>query len=162
MQRVHHKKALVLHRAQSCTELPVYQLCVCIKTYSRYTCCSCASTCVDDKAGGGGGRDASGSNSQSESQWNAGCFQPKGKEFSGNPGIQVTVNGTTSLDYFKLFFTDNILGLLVTEINHYSVQCIEAAPKPLPKYSYLALWVPVTRTDMTVFIALLINRGIVN
>ena len=111
---------------------------------------------------GGGGRDAPGSNSHSESQWNTGYFQPKGEEFSGTPGIQVTVNGTTPLDYFKLFFTDNILDLLVTETNRYAAQCTEAAPKPLPKYSYLALWVPVTRTDMTVFIALLINMGIVN
>ena len=96
------------------------------------------------------------------SQWNAGYFQPKGEEFSGTPGIQVTVNGTTPLDYFKLFFTDNILDLLVTETNRYAAQCIVAAPKPLPKYSYLALWVPVTRTDMAVFIALLINMGNVN
>ena len=70
---------------------------------------------------------------------NAGKFAPKVEQFTGSPGLKVNVDGTTKMEFFKLFFTDRIVDILVEKTNQYAQQCIQAAPIPLPKYSHFPL-----------------------
>ncbi len=59
-----------------------------------------------------------------ERKWQCGTFIPLIPEFNGKAGLQDTVLllGNTPLDYFQLFFDDNIMQRIVKETNRYYSQ----------------------------------------
>lgn len=64
------------------------------------------------------------------------------------------------IDYFRLFFTESLLGIFVTETNRYANQVIQSLPETSPR-SRKNDWIPVSLNEMMAFIAVIINMGVV-
>lgn len=81
--------------------------------------------------------------------------------FTRIPGFQVNLNNTkTPIDYFKLFLTDEVINLMVTETNRTAHQTISA--RRLSRRSRLRDWVPTTAAEMKKFLGLLLYMGLVS
>ncbi|XP_033360721.1 piggyBac transposable element-derived protein 4-like [Bombus vosnesenskii] len=60
---------------------------------------------------------------------------------------------------YKLFFTDNILEMIVEETNKYAVQCLENSVSNSREHQLD--WKPVTKDEMNTFIGILLIMGLV-
>ncbi|CAI9542343.1 unnamed protein product, partial [Staurois parvus] len=79
--------------------------------------------------------------------------------FTDQPGIQVkTANLNTPLDFFKLFFTDNLYALTVDQSNLYVQQFI--APNPNSNLARPFAWKPITVSELKFFGGLTLNIDI--
>lgn len=85
--------------------------------------------------------------------------QPDIPDFTGQPGLQVPVDGNTPLDYFRLFLTIDLLDHFVAETNRYAHQVIEATPQR--HRSRLGKWVDIDRREMEKFLGLVFLMGLV-
>lgn len=64
----------------------------------------------------------------------------------------------TELEYFQLFFTDNLITEIINETNRYAKEKIQKST-PLRKRSVWWSWQPITLQEMKAFFGLLINMG---
>lgn len=69
------------------------------------------------------------------------------------------LNLLTPLDLFKLFVTDEIVDMIVTETNRYADILLET--QKLQKNSRLKQWQPTTNAEMLSFFEVLIAMGLV-
>ena len=67
----------------------------------------------------------------------------------------------TPLDYFRLYFTDRVLDLIVTETNRYAEQYIQQEGDNLRRYSIIHQWVPTHKDEICALLGLLALMGIV-
>jgi len=82
-------------------------------------------------------------------------------QFTATPRIQVQLpNEPSAGDFMKLFLTDQLFGLLVTQTNLYASQYKRSNPN-LPRHPQANYWVDTTRNEMKQFLALTLLMGIV-
>lgn len=62
------------------------------------------------------------------------------------------------IDFFKLFFTDQLLNMFVRETNRYAQQSM--SNQNISRKSRLHAWVPVTKDEMQTFIVVIFNMGL--
>ncbi|TBU20600.1 transposase IS4 [Hamiltosporidium tvaerminnensis] len=74
-----------------------------------------------------------------------------------NEGPQISVDCTKPLDFFKLFFTDELIEKIVTETNRYARNKI--TQKRLSKRSTWHSWVDVTVEEFRAFLGVVLNAG---
>ncbi|GBO03512.1 PiggyBac transposable element-derived protein 4 [Araneus ventricosus] len=80
--------------------------------------------------------------------------------FTGNPGLKVSVGDSEDpLDYFNLFFDDDIFNFIVSETNRYAESHFQNAE--LTPSSRALKWKNINNQEMKRFIALLLLQGIV-
>ncbi|CAL7937390.1 unnamed protein product [Xylocopa violacea] len=60
---------------------------------------------------------------------------------------------------YKLFFTDEILEIIVEETNRYALQCIVNAANGRRRHQ--KAWNPVTKSELNIFIGIMIIMGVV-
>ena len=65
----------------------------------------------------------------------------------------------TPIQLFCLFFTEYLLGIIVTETNRYAAQCREKGPKRGQKH---LPWEPVDIPEMKTWLGLILNMGIID
>lgn len=83
-------------------------------------------------------------------------------DFQELPGSKhVPENLTKPVDFFNLFFTEVLLRLFVTETNRYANQTITAKRDASSPNSFLRKWVPVTLLEIKMFIATVMNMGLI-
>ena len=91
---------------------------------------------------------------ESDEDWSREVGRRVDIDFSGEPGINVSKRNLKScLDYFELFFTQEVWQLLVSQTNLYAEQ------KRGPADS--SVWYPVTESEMKAWISLYLNMGLV-
>ena len=91
---------------------------------------------------------------ESDENWSREVGRRVDIDFSEEPGINVSTRNLKScLDYFELFFTQEVWQLLVSQINLYAEQ------KRGPADS--SVWYPVTESEMKARISLYLNMGLV-
>ncbi|XP_017778000.1 PREDICTED: piggyBac transposable element-derived protein 4-like [Nicrophorus vespilloides] len=73
------------------------------------------------------------------------------------PGPQISTNCAEPIDFFKLFFTDELINKLVEETNGYANEKI--AEKHLSKHSIWLKWTDVTTKEMSAFLGVVLNMG---
>ncbi|XP_021932761.1 piggyBac transposable element-derived protein 4-like [Zootermopsis nevadensis] len=84
------------------------------------------------------------------------------EQFVGNCGPQNEVKSVTeSVNVFKLFFTHELISLIVRETNRYAEQCINSRSLPIPFRSRMREWKPLSDDEMYVVLALFMLIGIV-
>ena len=66
-------------------------------------------------------------------------------------------NETNCAKVFKMFFDDQLVELIVSETNTYATQKIQA----IPLRSRIRDWMPVTKDEMYVVLALFMLMGII-
>ena len=81
-------------------------------------------------------------------------------KFTGTPGLKIQMNSMQSIDFFKLFLTDDLINMMVTETNRYADQEINKY-RPLRRSSRLNLWKPVGHQEMCQFLGILLHMGCV-
>lgn len=67
--------------------------------------------------------------------------------------------GESEIDYFSLFFTDELLNQIVAESNRYAKVKIDQL-HPLPKRSMWASWTDITLAELKAFFGVIINMGL--
>jgi hypothetical protein len=71
------------------------------------------------------------------------------KQFVGICGPQNDgKNVTEAVNVFKLFFTHELIALIVRETNRYAVQCINSRSLPIPFRSRMREWKPVSDDEI--------------
>ena len=80
--------------------------------------------------------------------------------FDEEPGLKINMNSKKKIDFFKLFLTDELLDLMVSETNKYAEQEIDRL-RPLRRKSRYSLWKPVDNQEMRKFLGILLLIGIV-
>ena len=81
--------------------------------------------------------------------------------FTPTPGIKVDMpRDATPYDFFRLFYTDAFIQLIVNETNIYANQGINAS-RPLRRRCMLNLWVPTTTDEMNKFFGIIFYMGLV-
>ncbi|XP_068754290.1 piggyBac transposable element-derived protein 4-like [Montipora capricornis] len=89
-----------------------------------------------------------------EENWSGEVRRRVDLEFSEEPGINISTRNLKScLDYFELFFTQEVWQLLVSQTNLYAEQKREPAKS--------SVWYPVTESEMKAWISLYLNMGLV-
>ena len=86
-------------------------------------------------------------------------FQPMISDFVVQPEIQIPTGGLTEYAYFRLFFSDHFVNLMVEQTNLYAQQFIAQQPG-----SFLARsggWMPVSAAKMRMFWGLVLHMGLV-
>lgn len=78
---------------------------------------------------------------------------------SGPINLDDLSDGAAAIEYFQLFFTNDIVDLIVSEINRYAEEKI--ARGNLKPHSRLHNWKPTDRDELLRFIGILLNMGIV-
>ena len=81
-------------------------------------------------------------------------------KFTGTAGLKIQINNMQPIDFFKLFLTDDLINMMVTETNRYADQEINKH-RPLRRSSRLNLWKPVDHQEMCQFLGILLNMGCV-
>ena len=66
-------------------------------------------------------------------------------------------NNSICLDFIKLYLTDEMIELIVTEINRHAGQYLDSNLKN----TYLDKWQPVTSPEIKTFIGILLLMGII-
>lgn len=88
-------------------------------------------------------------------------FVPNVHNFTAQSGIQVNTDGFSMLDYYRLFFTDELVNSLVTETNRYADEQIRRnANRGHRRRSRDHQWVPVTPEEMHCFFGITFLTGI--
>ena len=77
-------------------------------------------------------------------------------KFTGTPGLKIQMNSIQPIDFFKLFLTDDLINMMITETNRYADQEINKHC-PLRKSSRLNLWKPVDHQEMCQFLGILLH-----
>ena len=91
---------------------------------------------------------------ESDEDWSREVGFRVDSDFSEESGINVSTRNLKScLDYFELFFTQEVWQLLVSQTNLYAEQ------KRGPAES--SVWYPVTESEMKAWISLYLNMGLV-
>ena len=91
---------------------------------------------------------------ESDQNWSREVRRRIDIDFREKPGINISTRNLKScLDYFKLFFTQEVWQLLVSQTNLYAEQ------KRRPAES--SVWYPVTESEMKAWISLYLNMGLV-
>ncbi|XP_056392685.1 piggyBac transposable element-derived protein 4-like [Hyla sarda] len=85
-------------------------------------------------------------------------FIPQIPNFTATPGIHVDTTGFREIHFFKLFFSDDLINLIVAETNLYAEQFI--ARNPSKYYAKPHKWTPTDATEMYKFWGLLLNMGL--
>ncbi|XP_040210225.1 piggyBac transposable element-derived protein 4-like [Rana temporaria] len=78
--------------------------------------------------------------------------------FTAQPGIQANTENFTPIDFFNLFFTDDLFHLIVDQSNLFAQQYI--ANKPNSNYAAPFEWTPVTVEEFKKFLGLTLNAGL--
>ncbi|XP_069819582.1 piggyBac transposable element-derived protein 4-like [Dendropsophus ebraccatus] len=87
-------------------------------------------------------------------------FEPQIPDFVGQSGIQFDPSGFTEIDFFKLFFSEELISLMVVQTNLYAQQFL--AQHPVSSFfSGSHSWTPVDAAEMTTFWGLLLHMGLV-
>ena len=81
-------------------------------------------------------------------------------KFTSTPGLKIQMNSMQPIDFFKLFLTDDLINMMVTEANRYADQEINKH-RPLRRSSRLNLWKPVDHQEMCQFLGILLHMGCV-
>ena len=82
--------------------------------------------------------------------------------FTGNPGIKARIDDASDpLEFFKLFFTDELIDIIVTETNRYAGQFLAENQGALKERSRAKEWKETDAKEIKVFLALLLMQGIV-
>ena len=96
-----------------------------------------------------------------EAKWTSLDPDPQIPQFTATPGIQVPLpNESSAGDFMKLFLTDELFDLLVTQTNLYASQYKRTNPN-LPRHSQANYWFDTSRNEMKQFLALILLMGIV-
>lgn len=76
--------------------------------------------------------------------------------------VQQEMSGKKELDFFELFVSERVLDMIVLETNRYTEQqiIIEITNGTLTKEARLNAWVDTNKTEMRVFIAILLWMGL--
>ncbi|XP_040072197.1 piggyBac transposable element-derived protein 4-like [Ixodes scapularis] len=115
----------------------------------------------------------SGDEDETSAQDNRGAAQPQALSWSlytnnlpdfpvltfsaSNPGSQIGPSNLQSeLQFFQLFFTDQLIGEIVHETNRYACEKISSA-EPLAKHSIWKSWEDVAVDEFKAFLAVLMN-----
>ena len=80
--------------------------------------------------------------------------------FEEEPGLKINKNIKKKIDFFKLFLTDELLDLMVSETNKYAEQEIDRR-RPLRRKSRYSLLKPVDNQEMRKFLGILLLMGII-
>ena len=89
-----------------------------------------------------------------------GCFRAP---FIGESRLNVDLESTDPIDFFKLFIDNDFIATMTNETNVYAQQKIDRMRQQgtLKPYSHLQKWTPVTTQEMMVFLAVVVNMGLV-
>ena len=74
-------------------------------------------------------------------------------------GPQIPVFCSTPLQFFQLFFTDELIRKIVSETNKYAANIL--ATKNISKYSIWKTWTDVNEIEMKAFLGVVINMGLI-
>ena len=92
-----------------------------------------------------------------------GNFRPQDIPVQGVEAINARLpENPTALDYFRLYFTDRVTNLIITETNRYAQQYLEIEGQNLRRHSILQHWVPTDNDEMCALLGLLMLMGIVH
>ncbi|XP_069814605.1 piggyBac transposable element-derived protein 4-like [Dendropsophus ebraccatus] len=96
----------------------------------------------------------------SESTWvPVGNYTPQIPTFSASPGIQVDTSDFREVDFFKLFFSEDLLAHMVHHTNLYAQQRIDSHPTSY--FARVQNWTPTNSVELQKFWGLLLNMGLV-
>ncbi|KAL4153253.1 hypothetical protein QTP88_001086 [Uroleucon formosanum] len=87
-------------------------------------------------------------------------YNPLNLDVGINPDIIDCMKNCAPIDFYALFFDENVLDFLVSETNRYAHQIINS--RRLSKCSRLKKWTPIDRTEMRNFLGLIVWMGLVN
>ncbi|GBM53197.1 PiggyBac transposable element-derived protein 4 [Araneus ventricosus] len=79
--------------------------------------------------------------------------------FSGNPGLNTRMDGSSPIEFFCIFFDDDIVGYIASETNRYAEDFIEK--NDLTPSSRVQKWKDVDSSEIRVFLGIIILQGIV-
>ncbi|GBM53833.1 PiggyBac transposable element-derived protein 4 [Araneus ventricosus] len=79
--------------------------------------------------------------------------------FSGNPGLNTRMDGSSLIEFFCIFFDDDIVGYIASETNLYAEDFIEK--NDLTPSSRVPKWKDVDSSEIRVFLGIIILQGIV-
>ncbi|GBN32219.1 PiggyBac transposable element-derived protein 4 [Araneus ventricosus] len=79
--------------------------------------------------------------------------------FSGNPGLNTRMDGSSPIEFFCIFFDDDIVGYIASETNRYTEDFIEK--NDLTPSSRVQKWKYVDSSEIRVFLGIIILQGIV-
>ncbi|KAL0830077.1 hypothetical protein ABMA28_003534 [Loxostege sticticalis] len=86
-------------------------------------------------------------------------FLGERETFTGTPGPTFSMSDVDSpLDVFRKFFDDELMGLIVTQTNHYAN--IFLASTELKSQARMQKWQPVSMEEMWIFLAILMWQGL--
>ncbi|KAM4042928.1 piggyBac transposable element-derived protein 4-like [Anomaloglossus baeobatrachus] len=85
-------------------------------------------------------------------------YQPVIPEFTASSGIMFGAARLRKIDFFKIYFTDGFVKLMVTQTNLYAQQFL--ARNPTSVYAQPHRWTPVTVAEMMRFWGLLLKMGL--
>jgi hypothetical protein len=89
-------------------------------------------------------------------------FRPANIRFTGDLKINANLpENPTELDYFRLYLTDDITDLIVTETNRYADQYLQDNIDNLKPHSSARSWKPTDSEEIITFLGLLLLMGIV-
>lgn len=84
-------------------------------------------------------------------------------DFQEIPGLKhVPPTAVKPIDFFNLFFTTRLLEMFVKETNRYAESYLRSKGDTLSPRSRFRKWLPVTVTEIRVFIATIFNMGLVD
>ncbi|GBM78914.1 PiggyBac transposable element-derived protein 4 [Araneus ventricosus] len=79
--------------------------------------------------------------------------------FIGNPGLNTRMDGSSPIEFFCIFFDDDIVGYIASETNRYAEDFIEK--NYLTPSSRVQKWKDVDLSEIRVFLGIIIFQGIV-
>jgi len=83
--------------------------------------------------------------------WTKSNFKPKLFQFQNNDcGIVCDLNGESPLDFFKLFFDEKLIHIIIDETNKFQVN---SSDKHISSSSHQAKWIPTDFEEMYLFLA---------
>lgn len=85
-------------------------------------------------------------------------FCPQVPEFTASPGLQFDPTGFTPIDFFSLYFSEDLINIMVSQTNLYASQFI--ANNPEAHYSK-GHWTPTCPAELRKFWGLFLNFGLV-
>ena len=112
----------------------------------------------EDGSGGELSNGGSGEDDDAAAHWTARNDDVDAPPFTGRSGLQVEPPlEKTPLSFFKLFFTQAVVDLLVAETNRYATQ---TGGNPHRRRSRLRSWVPIDQKSLYVFLGLYFLMGV--
>ena len=81
--------------------------------------------------------------------------------FTGESRMNIQLDSYEPLDFFKIFINDDLMNVIVDQTNTYAEQRLENMGPNMKPFSRMRKWEPVTRSEMYLFFALVIDMGLV-